>query len=285
MAIVAVFGAVLVVAFLASGALDGGRTSSQRPPERFVYLRDGSKLTLVEGSQVADSVWSLEAGSALVVESLEPVRQDQIFVGVCCEPADGRQLLIDIETGRVEFFPLTVRFPSTDGIGEVVATGGPSVRLENLGAFLAYEDGVGVVAPGPTVHVAVGDEALRPVLLPMDRVAVVDDGTLTIINFDGQVLAEQPAGQIRNVVYDRRNDVLVALVGTDTVRLLSPNTLAVLDEWRLERDATSIDVAEGWLLSSNFDGSLTASRIDSPESEPVLLVESGGGVASWLPSS
>ena len=260
-------------------------TSSESPPDRFVYLREGSDLTVADSSGQQTVIAELEdtalipAGST--IESVEPAGRGEVFVGFCCMPEGGRQLIVNLDSSRIEFLPLTVRFPSASAEGNILISGGDSVRVEDLGSLLAYESGVGVVAPGPTLREAVNNELLRPVSLPMDRAAFVSNEVLTVTNFAGEVLVEREAADVSIVDYDSRNDVLVALDAPNSVRLLTPDTLEVVTEWTLDQETTSIDVVDGWLLVSTIAQSIEAIRIDGSASQ--VLIESGGGAAGWLP--
>ena len=286
-AFVVVFAAV--VAWVLTAPFDGGAelSSSELPPQGFIYVSEASELILSqpvgEETLIAELDDDAIVPAASSIESIEPLGQRSAFVGFCCIPAGGRQLIVDLDSGRIEFFPLTLRFPSTSATGDVVLSGGEDVRVENLGALVAYENGVGVVAPGPLVGEAAGDEVLRPASLPMDRAALVTNGVLRIIGFEGEVLAETAGLGLEIVDYDARNDLLVTLVASETVRLLTADTLEFVDEWALRRPARAIDVVDGWVLTSSSDGSIGAVRIDGSDDQ--TLVNSGGGVAAWIPRS
>lgn len=276
--------ALVVVIFFLGGGGGSRLTSSELPPSEFVFVSDEHEVIVVDafGEQtvIVDLDEALTASSLTDVESIEQTSATQLFVGTCCESGNGRQFIVDLSTGRVDFFPVTMRFPSVDSEAMVLLSGGQQIRVENLGSLLAYENGVGVVAPGPTVHEGSGDEVLRPVALPMNRVAFVSSGVLSVANHEGEVLFERDAVEIATLAYDERNDVLIGLVASNTVQLIEPETLDVIGEWTLDGDAHSIDALNGWLLVSSSDGSVIAHRIDG--SEPTELIESGSAVASWM---
>ena len=273
-------------------------------PNEIVFVQDGSRLVVAQTTDPASEprlIWEQEqastAGPDLFIESVEPVNPAVVFAGICCEPTAGRQLLIDIATGRVEFFPINLRFPAVREDRNRVISGGLSIRTDDLGSLLAYENGVGVVPPGDTLRDDIEGLTPRPILLPDDRAAFVDGDMLVLTDLAGDVIAESPVEGVRVLRFDASNQVVVALadsseiddsnaaveddvVAGDTLYVLSTDTLRPIQDWRLGRPASSIDVLDGWLLFSFTDGSISAARINDPLS-PIDLFNRGSA-ASWL---
>lgn len=267
-------------------------------PNQIVFVQDGSRLvvapTIPDPASEPRLIWEQEqastAGPDLFIESVEPVNPAVVFAGICCEPTAGRQLLIDIATGRVEFFPINLRFPAVREDRNRVISGGLSIRTDDLGSLLAYENGVGVVPPGDTLRDDIEGLTPRPILLPDDRAAFIDGDVLVLTDLAGDVIAESPVEGVRVLRFDTSNQVVVALadsseivddaVAGDTLYVLSTDTLRPIRDWRLDRPASSIDVLDGWLLFSFTDGSISAARINDPLS-PIDLFNRGSA-ASWL---
>ncbi len=277
---------VVVSAIAFDGEPSSGRTNAPEPPG-FLYVRDSTELVVVDSAQAPvefDLLDALRGDTSRFVESIEPIDSRQAFVGVCCEPADGRQLLVDLEDGSVEFFPFTVRFPSASVDGARYVGGGSTVTPNNLGAVLAYENGVGVVEPGPDLLVRDDGAPFRPVLLPEDRIAVIDvDDSLIVIDSEGATLARS-AIDVALFDYDSVNDVIVAVTQDDVV-LLDIDSL--LEEARFptalssESPVVDLDVHDGWILFVHEDGVLRGAPLDAPESGG-QLVEADVETAAWL---
>ena len=288
-ALVALFAVVLFVvsAITFDGDASSGGTNSPETPG-FIYVRNSIELVVVgDSAQVPvefDLLDALRGDASRFVESIEPIDSRQAFVGVCCEPVDGRQLLVDLDDGSVEFFPFTVRFPSASVDGARYVGGGSTVTPNNLGAVLAYENGVGVVEPGPDLLVRDDGVPFRPVLLPEDRIAVIDvDDSLIVIDSEGATLAHS-AIDVALFDYDSVNDVIVAVTQDDVV-LLDIDSL--LEEARFptglssESPVVGLDVHDGWILFVHEDGVLRGAPLDAPESGG-QLVEAEVETAAWL---
>ena len=69
-------------------------------------------------------------------------------------------------TVRSSFFPSQFGSPQPALTVPGMWVAGSTVTPNNLGAVLAYENGVGVVEPGPDLLVRDDGVAFRPVLLP-----------------------------------------------------------------------------------------------------------------------
>ncbi len=269
------------------GGSSNGLSSSADPPG-FVYVRGQTEIVIVSDASreehTIDLLDAFRGDTSRFVESIEPIDSRQAFVGVCCQPADGRQLLLDLDDGTVEFFPFTVRFPSASVDGSRYVGGGSTVTPNNLGAVLAYENGVGVVEPGPDLLVRDDGLPFQPVLLPDERITVVDvDDSLIVIDSEGATLARSTT----NIVmfdYDSLNDVIVAATQDDVV-LLDPDSLsevagltAMLSS---ESPVIDLDVHDGWILFVHEDGSLRGAPVDAPESGGQLF-EADAETAAWL---
>ena len=270
------------------GGSSNGLSSSADPPG-FIYVRDQTEIVIVSDASrqepTIDLLDAFRGDTSRFVESIEPIDSRQAFVGVCCEPADGRQLLLDLDDGTVEFFPFTVRFPSASVDGSRYVGGGSTVTPNNLGAVLAYENGVGVVEPGPDLLVRDDGLPFQPVLLPDERIAVVDvDDSLIVIDSEGATLARSTIGEVEAFDYDSLNDVIVAATQDDVV-LLDPDSLsevagltAMLSS---ESPVIDLDVHDGWILFVHEDGSLRGAPVDAPEFGGQLL-EANAETAAWL---
>ena len=288
-ALVALFAVVLFVvsAITFDGDTSSGGTNSPETPG-FIYVRNSIELVVIgDSAQVPvefDLLDALRGDASRFVESIEPIDSRQAFVGVCCEPADGRQLLVDLEDGSVEFFPFTVRFPSASLDGARYVGGGSTVTPNNLGAVLAYENGVGVVEPGPDLLVRDDGVAFRPVLLPDDRIAVVDvDGTLIVIDADGETLARS-AMDLALFDFDEQNRMIVAIEDADVV-LLEIDSLSEVARFTAgpasESLVVQVDVHDGWALFTLEDGSLHAAPVSTEVIESQLLA-TDVETAAWL---
>lgn len=290
--------AIVLMGVACTNADPLGQLVAADQPSRIAIIRDGTDVVIHEDS-VSWVVWALDPGSlnGSVIESLEPVDARRVLVGVCCEVADGRQLIVDLAGGPVEILPLPVRFPSVSQDGNLVWSGGSEVVADNLGQFLAYESGVGVVERGPTVRVAPDGFALRPLGLPGDRVALVEPGldgssSLVIVDREGSVEVSASVGSVVSTDYDPENNVIVALmasrdgtasdnIGGDTIVVFSTQTLEQLAAWNLDDPAVAIDTGNGWILSTRADGSVASSPMSSP-SEVTVIDGAGATAASWL---
>lgn len=273
------FGAVAAIFALGP---DVRFTAAPEPPD-FIYARGGQEVVVIEYGQSA-VVWELSdvlrGDASLFIESIEPIAGRTTFVGVCCEPADGRQLLVDRVSGAIDIFPFTVRFPSTQDDASRYAAGGASVALNDLGSVLAYEAGVGVIAPGPRLLSRDDGEAFRPALLPQERIAVVDEERLVLLDGDGELLAESPVGDVGLFDYDDHNDVIVALVGSDALVVLDADSLQEIARWPFDATAASLDVRDGWILLAREDGALEAVALSAPTGSR-QLIDGGVDVAAW----
>lgn len=264
-----------------SGTLAAPTTTEQRPA--FAFIRDGAELMVEVEPGVVEMVWELDddsLGRGLLVESIEPVSAQQVFVGVCCEPADGRQVLVDIATGSVEIFPLTVRFPSVGEDANSVVSGGSSIVADNLGLFLAYENGVGVVERGSTVRAESDGVIFQPRILANDRVAYTFTDDLIVANFNGETIVQATVEQVVAIDYDERNNVIVALADDDVVLLL-PDTLDEVFRWPATRELSTVDVRDGWLILTRVDGAIDVAPIDDPDAL-TTVVDAGATAATWL---
>lgn len=281
-----------VAAFAARPAMSF--TSAEQPPG-FVYARDGQELVVVlEGGGQEPVEWdlsdTLRGDASRFIESIEPIAVRTLFVGICCEPADGRQLIVDRVNGTVEIFPFTVRFPSTRDGGLRYVSGGSSVALNDLGSVLAYESGVGVIAPGSTLLSREDGAAFRPVLLPQERIVVLDvvqgEERLVLVDRSGAALATASldATELREIGlfdYDDRNNAVLAVVGEDSLVALDAASLVELARWQIDPSVVSLDVRDGWVAFTRADGSLEAAPLSAPD-RTRQLVSDGVDVAAWL---
>lgn len=288
---------VLLAACSSSGAVSDFRSSQDRPDVAFI--RDGTQLVIDGGSAADRLVWDLAneslIGSPTVIESIEPITAGEVFVGVCCEPTAGRQLIVDLDDGSFEIFPLTVRFPSVgEGERRSVVSGGATIAADDLGAFLAYENGVGVVARGSQIRDEQASRVFRPVAVVEERVVFIDGsddqaGELVATDLEGVVVASASLEGVRLVDYDPLNDVVVAIVGGEELAngemvLLRPETLDEMGRWDLPEPVISIDAREGWALFTMETGSVTTTRLrDLGRPDAIeVLVDSGATEATFL---
>ncbi len=285
MALIVLIAAVL----LGASAFFFERTSSNTTavPKRpgFVYVRNATEVVVEQVGHEAvewDLLDVLRGDTSRFVESIEPIDTRQAFVGVCCDPVDGRQLLLDLQDGSVEFFPFTVRFPSAGVDGARYVGGGSTVTPNNLGAVLAYENGVGVVEPGPDLLTRDDEVAFRPVLLPVGRIAVVGvDGALIVIDEQGETLARSVIGDAGLFDYDSLNDVVVAVVEGESLAILDAVSLDEIDRFPLDSPVVSLDVSDGWIMMTRSDGVLEAVPLEEP-TQTQTLADVGVEVGAWL---
>lgn len=283
---VLLFAGALAAVSTTDAADDFGRGQG-RPG--YIYSGTASELAVVsdglDGPAALDIASTFLGNSERFIESIEPINSRTAFVGVCCDPIEGRQLLVDLVDGSVEFFPFTVRFPSAGENGARYVAGGSTVSPNNLGAVLAYENGVGVVPPGVDLRERTDGVPFRPVILPDGRLSFVDviDGrdVLVVTNEQGNPLAQSNIDEVRLIDYDERGDVVVALVGTQTIVMLDAESLIELSRSELDVAVSSIDVRDGWVLLVGSDGSLRAAPVENP-TESEVLVDGDVDVAAWL---
>jgi len=276
-------------------------TAADQPPS-FAYVRGGTELVAVDDAGAPRVVWELEVGPVeggpTFIESIEPISPLQVFAGICCEPAAGRQLSVDLSNGSVEFFPLTVSFPSVSEDGSLLLTGGLTIVADDLGALVAYESGTGVVPRGPSIRPTPGSSLFRPAALANDRAAFIDGdtaagaGELLVTDLDGETVSASGLEGVRLVDYDGRNDVVVALtyagpieeagqVRGDTLVVLSPDSLDEIGRWTLDQPVSAIDARDGWLLLTGVDGSVASSPIGDIAATR-QLVGDDATAATWL---
>ena len=284
----------LVVAglILAACSSPGAELSSLPEQPDFAFVLEGTQLVVATEPGEQEVLWSLGdivlPSAPTFIESIEPINSSTLFLGVCCDPEEGRQLIIDLDDGTAGILPLTVRFPSVGeerGASEFVS-GGSAIVADNLGAFLAYENGVGVVPRGVTIREAQGTTAFVPELLAGDRVAFVDATTsggnrLVVTDLEGSTLMQSSVGDAQDISYDARNDVIVVLSNSNEVSVLSAETLVEITSWTLAEPTTSIDSRDGWVLLSQDNGSVISAPITDPGTT-TALVEQGAATASWL---
>ena len=240
-------------------------------------------------------IWELserEIDDEMFIESIEPIDERRLLVGVCCEPPEGRQRIVDLETATPELLPVDSRFPHVAPGGTTLVSGGFDVRIEALGALLAYESGVGVVVPGPILREGDGTFLYRPVALTAERVVFIDGES-------GPIVISDPSGDVSHTIelegavsvdFDAMNDTVVVLVNDqgasgaagNTIQFLSADALSPVAQWSLEEPVTSIDVKDGWLLLSDSDGSLRARTLDDVDAPAVSLIDDTTSAASWL---
>ena len=288
-------GAIAIVVVLVRTSMTGDFMSTAEPPD-FGFIRDGEAL-VVANSTESTVAWELPdraADASMFIESVEPIDARRVLVGVCCEPPEGRQRLIDISTATLELLPIDSRFPFVSEDGSSFVSGGFDVRLEELRGLLAYEaGGIGVVVPGPVVRNGEGEFLFRPVTLPDDRVAFVDgtSGPVVVTDEMGVELLSTTIERALLIDYDPINDVVLVLSGErrgdgslagDTIDVLSVGSLASVTQWTLTEPVSAIDVRNGWILLSDTAGSLRTRPLADPYAPAITLVESNVSAASWL---
>ena len=220
-------------------------------------------------------------------ESILPLDRNLAIVGLCCEPALGDQSLLNIETGELEGLNFFSSFPSADaGINTIVATG---LTVDALAA-----DPLLLRVPEPPLQSpffsSSGSILQRSEFIGDDLVVITDGEQLVSLDLDGQTVAAEPIAGIRTLAFDERNSMLIALVesggvinstniAADTLMILHPETLEILQEQPLASPAVEVDARDGWVLLTYEDGSVVIQDINGARAqEPMLL---GATLAEW----
>ena len=266
-------------------------TASEQPPDTFLMVNEFVVIIEVTGGverQVAtlfDDVPLSQGGRFF--ESILPLDRNLAIVGLCCEPALGDQSLLNIETGELEGLNFFSSFPSADaGINTIVATG---LTVDALAA-----DPLLLRVPEPPLQSpffsSSGSILQRSEFIGDDLVVITDGEQLVSLDLDGQTVAAEPIAGIRTLAFDERNSMLIALVesggvinstniAADTLMILHPETLEILEEQPLASPAVEVDVRDGWVLLTYEDGSVLVQDINGVRAqEPMFL---GATLAEW----
>ena len=266
-------------------------TASEQPPDTFLMVNEFVVIIEVTGGverQVAtlfDDVPLSQGGRFF--ESILPLDRNLAIVGLCCEPALGDQSLLNIETGELEGLNFFSSFPSADaGINTIVATG---LTVDALAA-----DPLLLRVSEPPLHSpffsSSGSILQRSEFIGDDLVVITDGEQLVSLDLDGQTVAAEPIAGVRTLAFDERNSMLIALVesggvinstniAADTLMILHPETLEILEEQPLASPAVEVDVRDGWVLLTYEDGSVLVQDINGVRAqEPMFL---GATLAEW----
>ena len=219
------------------------------------------------------------------VESIAAASPDSLMVGICCEPAAGLTLLVDLETGTARRLPLDGSYPSIDPSGaDLTTTDGYAVRLNQFSAVIASE-------PYESTFLFEGlqGQVPRPEWVDSNSIAIALSEQVLLIPTNGStaISTELAASQ---VVFDAYNGVLLAVERHDEGAVGS--SLAVLDKHSLERVDTielpnvleHLDVHDGWLLMTTREGALLVSPITEPAARVVAIESDGVSTAAWVVS-
>lgn len=266
-------------------------TSSPTRPTEILIVRDGTDLITTDGIEER-LVWRLERPEGTettppFVESVEPVGTTHAIVGICCEPASGLQMLVEIESGNAERLPLSVSFPSVSHDRNLImGTSVTGIEVHDLEPLM-----FGISAPAGIVADLPPGPIPRPLSLPNQTVLFSDSAWVSSLSLSGETLASVQVAGVRELAYDERNQVVVAIaesggvidpteVAADTLLILHPETLEIIETQTLPAPTSSIDVSNGWLLLAFTDGPILARSIGDAAQGEVTIFENGS-LGAW----
>lgn len=260
-----------------------GSTAAENAPDSVLYVQDGVNLVMTDGS-TSRTVFRLEGDPSNYIESIAPGGSGSLLVGICCEPAAGRTLTVDIDTGDSNPLQLDGSYPNMGPDGDLVLTSdGYALRLADYSAVVEGEP-----YEATFLFENLQGEVPRSEWVGRSIVAMSAGDRLFLIGTDGSMVAAVDFSASQ-VVFDQYNDVLIAVenlpdgaIGT-SLAILDKNNLELIQTITLEITVEHLDVADGWLLLNTPEGAVYTAPMSEPN-EATRLVGRDASTSTWTVS-